>query len=84
MKRRNFRAVVTDNSGNTFIGERDTFAWNSAIKATEAITREYARAHTTIYHGGRPVVMEDPERIYRREWTSSTGQTLRALVWEVV
>lgn len=84
MKRRNFKAVVTDNSGNTFIGERQTFAWNSAIRATETILREHARDKMTVYHGGKPVVMESPERIYRREWTNASGQTLRALVWEVV
>lgn len=83
MKRRNFKAIVTTNDGNTIIGEKNVYAWNSAIKATETILREYARSKFTVFHGGKPVVMEEPERIYRREWTNASGQTLRALVWEV-
>ena len=88
-KRRNFKAIVTDNTGNTIIGEKETFAWNSAIKATETIVREHARAGFTLYSGDKPVVMEagvagNHERIYRRNWTSGTGIVINALVWEVI
>lgn len=89
MRRRVFRAVVTDESGSTILGERDTFAWNSAIRATEAILREYGRNGAGALHGAPPVVMEPEQagndsRIYRRLWTADSGATLRALVWEVV
>ena len=92
MTRRTFRAVVTDNSGNEIIGERTTFAWNSAIRATEAILREFGRERVGALHGGKPVVMDDipyagqqtGDRIYRRIWTTATGREYRALVWEVV
>lgn len=89
MKRSNYKAIVTSNDGNTIIGDKQTYAWNSAIKATEAILREYARERFTVFNGDKPVVMEagvvgNDERIYRRTWTSSSGQTLQALVWEVI
>jgi hypothetical protein len=84
MKRRNFKAIVTDASGDTIIGETNTFAWNSAIRASEAIVRENARSQYSIYHGAKPVVMDEPERIYRRYWTTSSGRQVTALVWEVV
>ena len=91
-KRRAFRAIVTDHSGDRIIGEKDTFAWNSAIRATESIVREYARSKFCHFTGAQPVVGEtvpvahdaQPERIYRRHWENSTGEQLAALVWEVL
>ena len=83
-KRRNFKAVVTTASGLDEIGTKETFAWNSAIRATEAITRQHARDTLRIFHGGKPVVMDSPDdRIYRRYWTAGDGTQLMALVWEV-
>lgn len=86
MNRRTFRAMVTDASGQNIIGERETFAWNSAIRATEGILREYARDRFTVCHGDAPTVMgerDDPDRIYRRIWRESSGREFHALVWEV-
>lgn len=85
MKRKTFRATVVTPDFSRIIGERDTFAWNSAIRATEDIVREFARepgngAHT----GSRPEVLdEEGARVYGRTWTSPSGRELRALVWEV-
>jgi hypothetical protein len=89
VKRRNFKAVVVTETGLDEIGTKDTFAWNSAIKATETIMREHARDTMSIYHGDKPVVMEagaagNDTKIYRRNWTNAAGNTLQALVWEVI
>jgi hypothetical protein len=76
--------VVTTATGLDEIGAKETFAWNSAIKATEAITRQYARDADRVFHGSKPIVLEAPdERIYRRYWTAASGEKLMALVWEV-
>ena len=86
MKRRNFKALVTNDNGLLHIDTKDTFAWNSAIKATEAIVRQHARDNQTIYTGGRPSVHElgTPERTYTRSWTAKDGTVVEALVWEVL
>lgn len=88
-KRRNFVATVVTDSGLDAIGEKTTFAWNSAIKATEAILREHARDNYTVYHGEQPIVMEagaagNDTKIYRRKWSNAAGRTLTAMVWEVI
>lgn len=87
MKRRTYRAVVTTDAGNTIVGERETFAWNSAVRATEAILRDYGRESVGPLHGGRPQITgerNDPARIYRRTWTTATGRECSAMVWEVI
>lgn len=89
MKRRNFKAVVTTDTGLDEIGSKTAFAWNSAIRATEAIVREHARNSFTIYSGDKPVVMEagiagNDSKIYRRYWTNASGNRVTAMVWEVV
>ena len=84
MKRTKVTAIVAADAGNTIVAERTTFAWSSAIRATEAIVREYARERTTIMSGSDPQVMGTPARpgsIYRRRWTSTTGRELSALVY---
>lgn len=85
MKRKTFRAEVRDLGSWDLIGERDTFAWNSAIRATEAIVREFARRPGVgACVGSRPEVIEDEsDRIYGRTWTTPSGREVRALVWEV-
>jgi hypothetical protein len=87
VKRRSFRAIVTDNSGQTIIGEKDTFAWNSAIRASEAIVRELARSEYCLYSGAKPTTLNGThggDDIYRRYWESPTGRRVTALVWEVL
>jgi hypothetical protein len=88
MKRRTYKALVTDHTGAHQIGTKDAYAWNSAIRATEAIVREWARAEQTIYTGAKPVVqggpVNTPGSIYTRTWTAPNGHTLNALVWEVI
>jgi len=89
MQRRKFTATVVTESGLDEIGSKQTFAWNSAIKATEAIMREYSRNSMTIYHGDKPIVMEagaagNDTKIYRRKWTNAAGKTLTAMVWEIL
>lgn len=86
VKRRTFRAYVRAADGAT-VGERDTFAWNSAVRATEAIVREWARDNYAPATGALPIVADADEigpRLYRRAWTTATGRELTALVWEVV
>lgn len=87
MKRRKFVAIVTSDVGNTIIGERIAYAWNSAIRATEAIVREYARERTVILSGGNPQAMGkpgEPDSIYRRRWSDASGRELTALVYLAV
>ena len=85
MKRRSYKALVTDHTGLTEIEVRDTFAWNSAIKATESIVRDYARSKETTFTGDKPRVIEGQqiERMYSRHWESPSGERVQALVWEV-
>jgi hypothetical protein len=92
MKRRNFKAIITDHTGLEFYGETSTFAWNSAIKASESLVRERARSEGVIYTGAKPRVIEsqynvdrmEGGKIYTRTWTSPDGKIVDALVWEVV
>jgi len=91
MQRRKFTATVVTESGLDEIGSKQTFAWNSAIKATEAIMREYARNEGCIYEADKPRVMEagaasNNTKIYRRQWTNTNagGKTFTAMVWEIL
>lgn len=88
MKRRTYKALVTDHTGAHEIGTKDTYAWNSAIKATEAIIRGYARYWGTLYTGSKPVVhggpVNTPGSTYTRTWTSPAGHKVTATVTEVI
>lgn len=82
MKLIEYTAVVYDNNASE-IGRTTTYAWNSAIKATESIMRQYARDHMTPATGAKPVVMDAdaPVRIYRRVWVTTTGKEFKAMVY---
>lgn len=58
--------------GEDRVETRETFAWNSAIRATEDMMRELARSERDIYEGEAPVVTDKgtPERVYTRKWTA--------------
>lgn len=88
MKRRTYKALVTDHTGAHQIDMRETHAWNSGIRATETIVREWARAENMLYTGSKPVVhggpVNTPGSTYTRTWTTPNGHTLNALVWEIV
>lgn len=76
---------MTADAGNTIVEDRTAFAWNSAIRATESIVREYARDRTVILSGSAPQVMGEPgkaDSIYRRRWSDATGRELTAMVYE--
>lgn len=63
--------------------ERST--WNAAIRASEALARDYAREHGIVLHGDRPTVygpVAQPGSVYRRTWRSG-GTVLFAEVVEV-
>lgn len=86
VKRQHFRATVTDADGN-MIDKRHTYAWNSAIRASEAIVREYARLNELMYAGDPCTRVEDT---YTREWypfggvwTGTAGAQLTATVERV-
>ena len=68
MKRREYLATV---NGET----RVTYAWNSAIRATEAMVREMARSEGDPYAGDPPMVESDP-RVYRRTWQATRSGLL--------
>lgn len=88
MKRRTYTALVTDHTGAHHIATKEAYAWNSGIKATEAIVREVARAAATIYTGSKPVVqggpVNTPGSTYTRSWTAKDGTVINALVWESI
>jgi hypothetical protein len=80
MKRSRYLASVKVSETET--RTRETQAWNSAIRATEAMVREIARAEGVIYHGSAPKVEQQPVRVYRREWWGPVGGSLSAEVRE--
>ena len=77
MKRRHFVAELM--RGGRTLAMADAYAMNSAIRASEALVREHARAVGAMFEG------EAPERYgdtYTRRWTGD-GETLTARVVEV-
>ncbi len=75
MKRQKFTATV---AGDT----RTAYAWNSAIRLSEAMVREAARWQGAIYTGDAPAVSGEP-RVYRRAWVRPDGHTITAEVQQV-
>lgn len=59
---------------------RITFAFNSGIRATEAMVREIARAEKQSYEGGKTSRVDN---VYRRTWTGKrTGRVVEVSVRE--
>ena len=80
MKRKTYEARLTYGNGVT-LSTRRTYAWNSGVRATEAMMREYARGAGLIFTGAAPDVLTTTSyREYRREWTGQNGETFWALV----
>lgn len=80
--RKTVTASVIDGAGLT-VDSRTKYAWNSGVRETEAILRDYGRENGVVLEGAKPeVVRDDTGREYRREWTASNGATFWALVKE--
>lgn len=83
MKRPVVTAQLLDSAGAVIL-EGVRYAWNSGVRETEALLRQYARENDLVFHGSLPeVVRSESGREYRREWTSHDGRTVWALVTEV-
>lgn len=73
MKRQYYAATVVDETGDETAAQ--TYAMNSAIRKTEALVREAARAAGVMFHGGQPARAGD---VYTRRWTGDNGAVLVA------
>lgn len=72
MKRTPHNITVTAN-GDTLFTET-AYAWNSAIRKSEALVREHAREIGHPFIGDRPVVNGKPgQGTYERRWVSEDG-----------
>jgi hypothetical protein len=69
MKRQKFSVALL--RGVEFIAEDTAYAHNSGVRKSEALAREYARAHGIILHGGKP---HRDDSGYIRFWRSDDGQ----------
>ena len=79
-KRKAYTATVVT-AGGSMVAEATTYAWNSAVRASEALVRELARSRGTTYTASLPTVEGKPgDGIYRRMWAGDNGRT----VWAVV
>lgn len=76
MKRQTFRAILTDADGRT-LDCATAYAWNSAIRAGEALVRSHARDLGRMHIGDAPSVLDGsgeavrpaaPGAVYRRAW----------------
>lgn len=86
MQRRTFVAFVTSEDGKTH-DTKNTYAWNSAIRATETMMRAIARAEGQPYSGERPDVSGgkpgESGALYTRAWIGDrTGRLFVAAVAE--
>ena len=68
------------------LGETTAYAWNSAIRASEALVREHARAAGCMFEGDAVRIITPPivktDRMYERVWAGN-GEKVAARVWEV-
>ena len=91
MKRTAYRAVVTSPDGESVIGERVTYAWNSAIRASEAIVREFGRGQRYMLTASTAERLGECVHgkychcadMYRRTWTTPAGLEYIATVTQV-
>jgi len=75
-------ATLKDSTGLT-LARQVTSAWNSGIRATEAMLRQLGRENGLAFTGSNPEVDRDETgRVYRREWTTTRGDTFWAIVQE--
>ena len=90
MKRQTYRAAVVDAEG-AVIAERDACAWNSAVRASEALVRDYARTAGHALEGARPSVVDPCDHgkfchcsgSYQRVWSAPNGLEVRTVVRQV-
>jgi len=68
---------MTTNTGARV--QRTAYAWNSGIKAGEALVREYAIANGAVYIGEQPEVTGGrpgtPGAVYSRAWKRQSSGT---------
>ena len=82
MKRATVTATLKDDAGLT-LSEGTTSAWNSGVRATEAMLRQFGRENGFAFTGSNPEVdRSETGRVYRREWTNTRGDTFWAIVRE--
>lgn len=90
MKRQTFRAILTDADGRT-LDCATAYAWNSAIRAGEALVRSHARDLGRMHIGDAPSVLDiegdtakpgAPGAVYQRVWrpVGSADDALRVIV----
>lgn len=76
MPRKTFTAALLDETGQVLAADTK-YAFNSTIKASEALVRAWAREREVYCHGGRPTRQGD---IYTRQWIAESGEQLTAHV----
>ena len=85
MKRRTYLAHLIETSTDLEISSKETYAWNSGVRASEALVREYARKEGIILTGSEPWVdmPDSPYKTYTRTWTHPSGYSVTATVTEI-
>ena len=86
MKRKTYVAQLRRLETGALLGESVTYAWNSAVRASEALVREHARAAGCRFEGDAVRIITPPivktDRMYERVWAGN-GEQVAARVWEV-
>ena len=81
MKRRHFLAEIVD-AGGSRLDSLETYAMNSAIRASESLVRGIARGEGQTYSGEQP---RRAGQVYTRQWVGDrTGRQVRAIVSELL
>lgn len=65
MKRQTYKATLTVDG--THIGDSTAYAFNSTVRASEALLRDYARSIGCTFQGERPNRSGD---VYTRNWSA--------------
>ena len=83
MKRKTFVAELREGGKTLAMAQKS--AWNSAVRASEALVRELALATGEAYEGDKPSVWGSvPTGVYRRTWRGvATGRVLTIEMQEV-
>ena len=83
MKRKTFVAELREGGKTLAMAEKS--AWNSAVRASEALVRDLAHDTGEAFVGGDPAVWgKPPTGVYRRTWRGeSTGRALTVEMQEV-
>ena len=86
MKRKTYVAQLRRLETGALLGETVAYAWNSAVRASEALVRDHARKAGAMFEGDAVRIITPPivktDRMYERVW-SGNGERVAARVWEV-